>query len=239
MGSMLRLTATLAAVAAVAACALALTYDKTKDQIKAQKQAIEAQALTGVFRQGFARAEPATVTLADGSSISYTRVFRRAEDTMPAYYAIIGKGMGYNASVPLELLVGFTNPEAADVPEQAGKQGLVVIGWKVIRSEETPGLGEKIKEAKPAATWSEGGLFASVEPEFDDRTDFQKQFSGRSIEELRLKKDGDPAGLDAITAATITSRGVVAAIQDASDKIRAGLGVGPGQRNALVPSQLE
>ncbi len=54
---------------------------------------------------------------------------------------------------------------------------------------ETPGLGIKITTPK-----------------------FQDQFVGRTEEEMRLKKDG--GGLDAITAATISSRAVVKAVKE-------------------------
>ncbi len=220
MNPAIRLTVTLAAISALAAGALALTYDKTRTRIQAQQQEIEKKALGSIFSQGFAAAKPQKITI-DGKEINYYAIYRNQNDKLPSYFATVGKGIGYNTSVPVQLLVGFTNPAARDIPEQAGKQGLVIVGWKVIKSEETPGLGERIKDTKPAATWLEGGPFAKSKPGFDSRTHFQKQFAGCTEKDLVLKKDGKADGLDAITAATITSRGIVAALQHALKNIKA------------------
>ena len=67
-----------------------------------------------------------------------------------------------------------------------------ITGVRVISQTETPGLGTKVA------------------------TDtFLDQFRGKASSEVRLKKD-DPAGtIDAVTAATISSRAVVQALRQA------------------------
>ena len=70
------------------------------------------------------------------------------------------------------------------------KDKKTVISYKVLQASETPGLGMKLKT-----------------PEFAG------QFAGKDATSLKVKKDG--GDIEAITAATITSRVVCRAIEDA------------------------
>ena len=69
-----------------------------------------------------------------------------------------------------------------------------VVSYRKLEANETPGLGAKL-----------------VTPEFS------KQFEGKNSLGLKVKKDG--GDIEAITAATITSRAVCAAIADAASKL--------------------
>ncbi len=69
-----------------------------------------------------------------------------------------------------------------------------IVCYKKLQASETPGLGTKLES-----------------PEFSG------QFKNRPVAEARLKKDG--GSIDAITAATITSRAVCRAIADAESKL--------------------
>ena len=74
-----------------------------------------------------------------------------------------------------------------------------VSGVRVLVQTETPGLGAKV--ASPG---------------------FLAQYEGRKAEELALKKD-DPAGkIDAVTAATISSRALTNAVRKAVDAYQKG-----------------
>ena len=75
------------------------------------------------------------------------------------------------------------------------KDKKTVISYKVLAASETPGLGMKLKT-----------------PEFAD------QFKGKDGRVLKVKKDGGT--IEAITAATITSRAVCRAIADAQKKLK-------------------
>jgi len=75
------------------------------------------------------------------------------------------------------------------------KDKKTVISYKVLQAAETPGLGMKL-----------------TTPEFAG------QFAGKDGTALRVKKDG--GDVEAITAATITSRAVCKAIADAAAKLR-------------------
>lgn len=74
------------------------------------------------------------------------------------------------------------------------KDRKTVISYKVLQASETPGLGMKL-----------------TTPEFAG------QFKGRDGSALKVRKDG--GDVEAITAATITSRAVCKAIADAQSKL--------------------
>ena len=76
-------------------------------------------------------------------------------------------------------------------------EGDRVLGVRIGTHSETPGLGANMTEVR----YGEGEPW------------FLAQFKDRRYPELRLKKDG--GALDAITAATITSRAVVVAVCNA------------------------
>jgi electron transport complex protein RnfG len=74
-----------------------------------------------------------------------------------------------------------------------------IIDVAVISHAETPGLGDKMEQ---------------------DKSDFSEQFEGKDPDtfELSVRKDG--GDVDAITAATITSRAYCDAVQRAYDALR-------------------
>lgn len=69
-----------------------------------------------------------------------------------------------------------------------------VSAIKILNQNETPGLGAKTTEPK-----------------------FYEQFAGKQDKELALKKDG--GAIEAITAATISSRAVARGVQEAVNKV--------------------
>ena len=69
-----------------------------------------------------------------------------------------------------------------------------VSGYKVIHSNETPGLGTKVSEPR-----------------------FKEQFAGIRPKKHLFKVKQDGGEIDAVTAATISSRAVIDAIQKAYD----------------------
>ena len=223
-----KLIVSLAVVSGIAAGLLAFTYNTTAPVIAQREIEDQAKALENVFflqkKDGAFTLEPKK--LADG----VTALYAPENADKPAYYAVTGQAIGYNSSVPVSLMVGFTGPadkpaallggyvDANSLPE---KDGEYIVGFSVINSEETPGLGEKIKDARPPYTWIQAVSGNKPPPNPDVSTNFQRQFRGRLADSLVLKKQG--GDLDAITASTITSGGVVAALRDASGKLRKAL----------------
>lgn len=217
MDKFFRLSFVLLAVAAVATGILAATHQLTAPAIAEGAKQESAKALKGIFFDGFARAEPRTATVG-GETVEYYAVFTRAADQEPDFYALAGKGLGYNKSVPVELLVGFANPAKKDVilpgkeKYPAGK--LVCAGWKVVKSQETPGLGENARQEQADFTWWDFLTDGCSEPLSDRRTPFQRQFAGREPGTLVVKTN-----VDIITGATFTTNAVVDAVKDAAGKL--------------------
>ena len=71
-----------------------------------------------------------------------------------------------------------------------------VTGFSGLSHKETPGLGDK----------------AAKEP-------FRRQFIGLSAEKLRLRKDSPEGAIDALTAATITSRAAAAGAREGLERL--------------------
>lgn len=224
----IKLIVAVAITAGVAGGLLAYTYAATAPVIAQREIEDRRAALENVFflQKGKDGAFGLTAKpLADG----VTALYLPGNDKQPAYFAVPGQAIGYNSSVPVSLMIGFTGP-AADaasllkgyVPDDklpaAGKKGEYIVGFSVINSEETPGLGEKIKDSRAPYTWAEAMTGATPPASPDHATDFQRQFRGRSIDGITLKKNGGE--LDAITASTITSNGVVNAIRNAGNTLR-------------------
>jgi len=74
-----------------------------------------------------------------------------------------------------------------------------ISGTSVLEHKETPGLGDKMDKKK--SNWAD-------------------QFIGKNLENYRLKVKKDGGNVDAITAATISSRGFVDAVQRAYDALK-------------------
>lgn len=224
-----KLVISLAVVSGVASGLLSVTYATTAPAIAQREIEDRANALQNVF---FLQQKDGKLAL-EGREIApgVTALFEPGATEKPAYYAVAGRAIGYNSSVPISLMVGFTGParDAAgllkgyvdDAAMPAGADGRYIVGFSVINSEETPGLGEKIKDVRPPYTWLQAVTGSKPAPNPDVSTNFQRQFRGRPADSLVLKKQG--GDLDAITASTITSNGVISALRDASGKLRQAL----------------
>ena len=209
----------------IASGLLAITYETTAPVIAQREIQDQAAALENVF---FLQKDGQTFGLRqEAVAEGVTALYKPENPDQPAYYAVTGSGVGYNSSVPVSLMVGFTGPagKAADLLEGyvapdrlPDGDGNYIVGFSVINSEETPGLGEKIKDARPPYTWAQVFTGTKPAPDPDVSTDFQRQFRGRLADALILKKNG--GDLDAITASTITSNGVISALRDASGKLQ-------------------
>lgn len=221
-----KLIISLALVAGIAAGLLSFTYSTTAPKIAEREIEDQAKALQNVFflQKGANGFELEGKEIAPG----VTALYRVGKPEQPAYFAVTGSATGYNSSVPVTLMVGFTGPAdepasllegyvPADRMPAKGAEGKYIVGFSVVNSEETPGLGEKIKDARPPYTWVQALTGNKPAPNPDVSTDFQRQFRGRLADSLLLKKNG--GDLDAITASTITSTGVIAALRNANEKL--------------------
>ena len=110
-----------------------------------------------------------------------------------------GKAIGYSSTI--KVMVG--------TDEQ-----LAIKGVKVLYQKETPGLGDKIVEIKSTKTW---GTVLTGKKTPKGKPWFAEQFIGKTAP-LKVNKDG--GDIDAITGATISSRAVCKAVNEALEIIK-------------------
>ena len=118
-------------------------------------------------------------------------------------YAALGQVQGYGGVI--NVMVGMD----ADAKR--------IIGVKIVKQYETPGLGTRVAEAKSSQTWF--GILTRKAPEGEPETmpEFLKQFIGRGEAQLHV---GGEDGIQAITGATVSSTAVVDAMRNAVENIR-------------------
>jgi electron transport complex protein RnfG len=126
-------------------------------------------------------------------------------------YASIGKAMGYSDTI--EILVGV-RPDLERI-----------IAVEILSQYETPGLGAKVDEVKSDETlWSAlAGVFsgeAGKAARSAEEPWFQAQFREKALEQLEVVKRKDPERIQAITAATISSKAATEAVQTALKRIQ-------------------
>ena len=178
-------------IALVAAAALAAVFLITKPYIDDQKDEKKSAALEKVL-PGF--------DLKNNVTTDVSVPVRNDKDTtkMDSVYVHLAyqkDGQLFGAAVE-----SFTNKAFSgsfSIMVGFDKDGNI-LGSEVIAAAETPGLGDKIKDDKP-------GNF---------RSGFLKKNPSQSDFNLRVKKDGGE--IDAITAATISSRAYCDAVNRAA-----------------------
>ena len=244
-----RMAGVLAFTSALAAGILAFAAAFTKEAREEREKEAKANALAAIFWQHMDDQGRLSmhVTPLEGEGQAagdlyalhrYTDDAKTVHEAVPAYYAAVGAGMGYNTSVPIKVMAGFANPAhpagAAELlrgyvpddgpPAPAGEPGWLLVGFTVVKSEETPGLGEQIRDQAPSNTWA-GRLSGRAPTSNPDKaTDFQKKFRGERPDALRVA-GGRIHGLapgkntDVITSATLTVKGLVDALRDAQDRL--------------------
>ena len=200
---------TLAVIAGCAALMVAGVYAFTAEAIAKNDAKVKEDALKVIFPE-------ADAFEAVGAEEADVLAARSGGELLG--YAATGKASGYGGDI--FVLVGV-KPDLENV---------TLVGIKVLPGHnETPGLGAKVDEVATDDTlWSAiGGLFSSSEEAGDDDKVilpwFQGQFFGRSAGEVEAFADNPKASgqpIDAITAATISSRAVANAVVDGVARIR-------------------
>ncbi len=164
-----------------------------------QKNELAAQAATKAISEVMPRAtrfEKKHVRLGE-QAVDYQIAYQ--DDHILGYIAI-GEGVGYSSTIKVMVSV---------LPD------MHIFRTKVLYQKETPGLGDKILEIKSNATW--GKLLTGNMPDESKRRPwFQTQFDGKKAP-LQVTADGGQ--VDAITGATITSRAMCVAINDAINQL--------------------
>lgn len=79
----------------------------------------------------------------------------------------------------------------------AADSNLILIDYKVLSHNETPGLGDRMA-----------------------LTNYRNQFKGKTIENMEVVKSHNPDKIDSMTGATITSRAVTLAVRTGLEELR-------------------
>jgi electron transport complex protein RnfG len=181
---------------------LGFVYRQTKPRIEAARGPEKIRALANIL-PGFDNPILGTQRCVDPLDAPLDdkcrkRMFVATQADRPVGYALeTFTTAGYGPRI--DLLVGCS----ADFS---------VTGVYVLSQQETPGLGAKIVDGH--TDWKNPGALAA-----SDRP-FILQFAGRRLGEFdfRVRKDGGQ--VDAITASTISSRAVAAAVEEALTLLR-------------------
>lgn len=173
--------ASLGAVALVASAALALANVATGPAIAEAAARDTAASLAQVLPAGFADndllADTVELPGKDGAPLTIYRA-RQGEKVVGVIYAMTGKGY----AGPIQLVMGV---------DRDGR----ILGVRVTRHTETPGLGDKIEAAKHPWVHDFAG----------------KSLDAPALARWAVKKDG--GDFDQFAGATITPRAVVAAVR--------------------------
>jgi len=115
--------------------------------------------------------------------------------------------MGYQSIV--EVLTGIT-------------PGGTIKAIKVLSQAETPGLGAEVDTLPSSGTiWSKvGSLLTEKDEKKTGSTlipDFQAQYSGKPISDLKVVKEKTDKYIESISGATITSRAVTKAVREPAE----------------------
>jgi len=203
MPEMLRLTLILLIVCLLSAGTLSYTYEQTKGLIRANKDSKAASARVQV--------PPGASNVREIRELDLSELDASAFDELAPYLSQHQEGkrcirvyegvakdkrsVGYAFEMASK---GFSGDIAIMVGVKFEASKLVVVGTKVLGHTETPGLGAEMTTVAYADSLALGDKAIPR---------FQKQFMGKAAKEILLKKEDSSRGtIDALTAATISSR---------------------------------
>jgi electron transport complex protein RnfG len=174
---------TLSVVALIAAALLGGVYEMTKEPIRLAELKKKNEAIKMVVPEfNNTPSEEFVKVGMDGDSLVLYEVKMNGELVATAIETFTNNGF----SGHFKLMVGF-DPDGN------------IIDVAVISHSETPGLGDKMEQAK---------------------SDFHVQFQGKHPEDFKLMVKKDRGDVDAIAATTISSRAYCEAVQRAYDAFK-------------------
>ena len=170
-------------ITAIAATALAGIYNVTKPRIEAQKALELERALTIALPNA---PREAIFPVEDDDKVLYYVGYKTTEQKDLVGYAYVSYGPGYSSVI--ETMVGV---------DSLGE----ILGMKVLKQVETPGLGTKVEEIKygEKSPW------------------FTRQFLTKQASQLAVDKDG--GDIQSITGATISSRALTKSVVAGYEKL--------------------
>lgn len=171
---------------------ISVTQYLTRDTIRENERAFEARLLLSILPEGLEALE----VLNSAKTFEESGIDSLALLNVPRsenYYAIIPNGKVDTVILPVIAPEGYTEAIRLIVGIEADG---TVIGVRVTRHKETPGLGDQVEISKSDWILS-----------FND-----KSLTAPDIEQWQVKKDG--GDFDQLTGATITPRAIVKAVKN-------------------------
>lgn len=204
MGKKLRYTVVLGIISMITAVGVGVTYVTTKEKIRQKEEARRMEALLTVL-PGL-EGQPQEVT--PPGAAPEEKVYKGLDkDQKIIGYAALGQAQGYSSTI--KTMVGLS-PDMQKV-----------LSIKILTQGETPGLGTRVMEIATTKTlWKllmGGGTPAVAEPLTPW---FQEQFKDKALNQLTVVRESDPTKIQAITGATISTRAVVASVENGVKKIK-------------------
>jgi RnfABCDGE-type electron transport complex G subunit len=228
-------TIILTIVSLLASIGVSSTFMLTKGTIKKKELAVRTEALYAVL-PGL---EGLPVEISPANSPDQYRVYKGLNKAGQVVgYAAGGEAQGYSSKI--KVMVGI-DPDTEKI-----------LGINILAQNETPGLGTKMTEIESTTTlWSliYGRELKSIDWDSDESWElpllkqperikkfrlsqkaknkvqpwFQEQFKRKTYNQLVVSKVKDVEKIVAITGATISTKAVIKAVQDAIDKIKSTL----------------
>ncbi len=198
MPSPFRLIATLGLIAMLSGFVIVLVYQITAEPIaRNQREALERAVFTvlpGAESRALFRADETGITLLTDEELAQANVFAGYDNQGQLVgVALTGSARGYGGEV--RVLYGY-DPAAEKI-----------IGYTVLQSSETPGLGDKIED-DPNFLANFEALEVSLDPE-----------TGEVAQPIVTVKEGaktEPWEIDGISGATVSSEAVGRALREST-----------------------
>jgi electron transport complex protein RnfG len=188
MKDTIKMTVALVLFAAVACAGLAVVYDSTSKTIAERQKKDMDDALKGLFPSGDDFSQIGDSLSTAGSKVSIGASYAVKSGGQLIGIAVNASSGGFQADITALVGVDTTG---------------TITGVKILQISDTPGLGAN----------------AAKENYYVDKPKkitFYGQFAGiKSDANIAVKKDG--GGVEAITAATITSRAVALIVKNAAE----------------------
>ncbi len=204
MKDIVKFPLTLFIITAIVAACLSGLYIVTKAPIAKAAEAKKASSLYEIFGKNIEMKTLKKEISLDEGKTKFELEYFEVKSGDQVYYATIGKSdKCYTSGVPIEIMVGVS-------PD------FKIVKIAVVRSAETPGLGENIKNTEKKSIIDILTGKKDTDPDRDKRQ-WLRQFNDREYANLKVDKDG--GDIQSIAGATITSRAVILAVDDAVKKL--------------------
>lgn len=136
----LRFPLVLSVVCAISAAGLAGMYALTREAMDKAKKRKVTGAFAEILGSGYSEEKTEEVDVEGAGALLKRFVVRNAEGKITAHAGVVKCPGSYNASEPIQLVVVLSSGFER------------VLGIRVAKSAETPGLGERIKESPSAVS---------------------------------------------------------------------------------------